>query len=41
VSKGLVQRGDDASMTITVEGVEYLEENVETNGHQRLLRAKN
>ena len=41
VSKSLVQRGDDGSLTITVDGVEYLEENVENGGQQRLLRDKN
>ena len=39
--KRFVQRGDDSGLTITAEGVEYLEENVDGVGQSRLLRARN
>jgi curved DNA-binding protein CbpA len=38
--KKLIQRADNSRLTITVEGVEYLEQNYKTNGQRRLrLRA--
>jgi curved DNA-binding protein len=40
-SKGLIQRGDDGALTITAEGVEYLEQHVDGGGKMRLLRASN
>jgi curved DNA-binding protein CbpA len=40
-SKGFVNRGDDGALTITAEGVEYLEDHVTTGGKMRLLRASN
>ena len=39
--KRFVQRGDDSSLTITAEGVDYLESNVEGLARTRLLRAQN
>jgi curved DNA-binding protein CbpA len=39
--KRLMQRGDDSGLTITVEGAEYLENNIEGVVQNRLLRAKN
>jgi len=39
--KRFVQRGDDSSLTITAEGVEYLENNVDGIVQTRLLRSKN
>jgi curved DNA-binding protein CbpA len=37
----LVQRGDDSALTITADGVEYLEENMNKGDQSRLLRASN
>ena len=34
-------RGDDGSLTITAEGVEYLENNMDGVSQHRLLRASN
>jgi curved DNA-binding protein len=39
--KKFVQRGDDSALAITADGVEYLEQNYETNGHLKRLRARN
>ena len=39
--KRFVQRGDDSGLTITAEGVEYLENNIDGVSQTRLLRAKN
>ncbi|HKB13113.1 MAG TPA: DnaJ domain-containing protein [Vicinamibacterales bacterium] len=39
--KKLVQRGDDSGLTITAEGVEYLEKNMDGVVHTRLLHAHN
>jgi curved DNA-binding protein CbpA len=41
ISKRFVQRGDDSALTITAEGVEYLENNIEGVLQSRLLRAHN
>ena len=41
VQKKLVQRGDDSGLTITADGVEYLENNVDGMVQSRLLRARN
>jgi curved DNA-binding protein CbpA len=37
----LIQRADDSSLTITADGVEYLEKNIEGPIQSRLLRAAN
>jgi curved DNA-binding protein CbpA len=39
--KRFVQRGDDSALTITAEGVEYLENNMDGIAQTRLLRAQN
>ena len=39
--KKFVMRGDDSALTITAEGVEYLENNVDGIAQTRLLRAQN
>jgi curved DNA-binding protein CbpA len=39
--KRFVQRGDDSGLTITAEGVEYLENNIDGTIQSRLLRARN
>ena len=39
--KRFIQRGDDSGLTITAEGAEYLENNIDGIGHNRLLRARN
>jgi curved DNA-binding protein CbpA len=39
--KRYVHRGDDSGLTITAEGVEYLENNIDGVSHARLLRAHN
>jgi curved DNA-binding protein CbpA len=39
--KRFIQRGDDSGLTITAEGAEYLENNIEGIGQNRLLRARN
>jgi curved DNA-binding protein CbpA len=39
--KRFITRGDDSSLTITAEGVEYLENNMDGIAHNRLLRASN
>jgi len=39
--KKFIQRGDDSGLTITADGVEYLENNVDGTIQSRLLRAKN
>jgi curved DNA-binding protein CbpA len=41
IQKRFVQRGDDSSLTITADGVEYLENNFEGIDQTRLLRAEN
>jgi curved DNA-binding protein CbpA len=39
--KRFVQRGDDSGLTITAEGAEYLENNIDGIAQSRLLRARN
>jgi hypothetical protein len=39
--KKFVTRGDDSGITITADGVEYLENNIDGMVQSRLLRAKN
>jgi curved DNA-binding protein CbpA len=39
--KRFIQRGDDSGLTITADGVVYLEENLAGSGQGRLLRAQN
>ena len=39
--KRFVQRGDDSGLTITAEGVEYLENNIDGIAQNRLLHARN
>ena len=39
--KKFIVRGDDSGLTITADGVEYLENNVDGTLQSRLLRAKN
>jgi curved DNA-binding protein CbpA len=39
--KKFIVRGDDSGLTITADGVEYLENNVDGTVQSRLLRAKN
>jgi hypothetical protein len=39
--KRFIQKGDDAGLTITAEGAEYLENNIEGVSQNRLLRARN
>lgn len=39
--KKFITRGDDSGVTITADGVEYLENNVDGTVQSRLLRAKN
>jgi curved DNA-binding protein CbpA len=39
--KRFVQRGDDSGLTITAEGAEYLENNIDGVAQSRLLRASN
>jgi curved DNA-binding protein CbpA len=41
VQKKFLQRADNSSLVITAEGVEYLEENYQTNGNNKRLRARN
>ena len=41
VQKGYVVRGDNSRMSITVEGVDYLEQNYESNQQRRRLQAQN
>jgi curved DNA-binding protein CbpA len=41
VQKRFVQRGDDSALTITADGVEHLENNIEGVVQNRLLRAQN
>lgn len=41
VQKRFVMRGDDSALTITAEGVEYLEDNFDGVTQSRLLRARN
>jgi curved DNA-binding protein CbpA len=39
--KRFIQRGDDSGLTITADGVEYLENNIDGTAQSRLLRARN
>jgi curved DNA-binding protein CbpA len=39
--KRFIQRGDDSALTITADGVDYLENNIDGAGQGRLLRARN
>jgi len=39
--KRLISKGDDSGLTITVDGAEYLENNIDGTGQKRLLRASN
>jgi hypothetical protein len=39
--KKFIVRGDDSGITITADGVEYLESNIDGTVQSRLLRAKN
>jgi curved DNA-binding protein CbpA len=39
--KKYIQRGDDSRLTITADGAEYLENNMDGPAHGRLLRARN
>jgi curved DNA-binding protein CbpA len=39
--KRFIQRGDDAGLTITADGVEYMENNIDGSAQNRLLRARN
>jgi curved DNA-binding protein CbpA len=39
--KRFIQRGDDSALTITAEGAEYLENNIDGVAQNRLLRARN
>jgi curved DNA-binding protein CbpA len=39
--KRFIQRGDDSGLTITAEGAEYLENNIDGIAQSRLLRARN
>jgi curved DNA-binding protein CbpA len=39
--KRFVQRGDDSGLTITAEGAEYLENNIDGIAQNRLLRSRN
>ena len=39
--KRFIQRGDDSALTITADGVEYLENNIDGTAQSRLLRAGN
>jgi curved DNA-binding protein CbpA len=39
--KRFIQRGDDSGLTITADGVEYLENNIDGTAQNRLLRARN
>ena len=39
--KRFIQRGDDSGLTITAEGAEYLENNIDGISQSRLLRARN
>ena len=39
--KKFITRGDDSGITITADGVEYLENNIDGTVQSRLLRAKN
>ena len=39
--KRFIQRGDDSGLTITADGVDYLENNIEGTVQNRLLRARN
>ena len=41
MQKRFVQRGDDSGLTITAEGVEYLENNLDGVAQTKLLRAQN
>jgi curved DNA-binding protein CbpA len=39
--KRLIQKGDDSGLTITADGAEYLENNIDGSAQKRLLRASN
>ena len=39
--KRFIQRGDDSGLTITADGVDYLENNIDGTAQSRLLRARN
>jgi curved DNA-binding protein CbpA len=39
--KKFIMRGDDSALSITADGVEYLENNVDDAPHSKLLRARN
>jgi curved DNA-binding protein CbpA len=39
--KRFIQRGDDSGLTITADGAEYLENNIDGVAQNRLLRARN
>jgi curved DNA-binding protein CbpA len=39
--KRFIQRGDDAGLTITADGVDYLENNIDGSVQNKLLRARN
>ena len=39
--KRFIQRGDDSGLTITADGVDYLENNIDGTVQSRLLRARN
>ena len=39
--KKFIHQGDDSGLTITADGVEYLENNIDSTDHSRLLRAGN
>jgi len=39
--KRFIQRGDDSGLTITADGVDYLENNIDGTSQSRLLRARN
>ena len=39
--KKFIQRGDDSGLTITADGVDYLENNIDGTSQSRLLRARN
>ena len=41
IQKKFVQRGDDSGLTITADGVEYLENNLDGVAQSHLLRARN
>jgi hypothetical protein len=41
MQKRLITRGDHSRLTITAEGVDYLEQNYESNLQRKRLREKN